>query len=165
MAHVVATEIPPESALTPWLAGSDFHDAYEAPLWDATLSPTEIYLRAARATPKWVADLMTLRNRIVVWFGIRDVGGFDPRSLKAAGEYRPGDRIGIFNVFSISENELVLGIDDNHLDVRVSIVKQAHSYVVSTIVHVHNWMGRLYMAPVGRIHPVIVRAMMRRAAV
>ena len=126
MAHVVAVEIPPESALTPWLAGADFHDAYEAPLWDATLSPTEIYLRAARATPKWVADLMTLRNRIVVWFGI-------------------------FNVFSISENELVLGIDDNHLDVRVSIVKQAHSYVVSTIVHVHNWMGRLYMAPVGRI--------------
>lgn len=165
MTTVLATEIPEQSALRPWLEGSDFHDAYEAPLQDLALSPTEIFLRAARATPRWVADLMTIRNRIVIWFGIRDVGGFDPRSLKAAGDYRPGDRIGIFNVFFISENELVLGIDDSHLDVRVSVVKQARTYVVSTIVHVHNWVGRFYMAPVERIHPLIVRTMMRHATV
>jgi hypothetical protein len=37
--------------------------------------------------------------------------------------------------------------------------------VVSTVVHVHNWLGRIYMVPVGRIHPFVVRAMMRRTAV
>jgi Protein of unknown function (DUF2867) len=60
---------------------------------------------------------------------------------------------------------LLLGIDDKHLDVRVSVFKDgrsAPSYVVSTVVHVHNLLGHLYMVPVGRIHPLVVRAMMRR---
>jgi hypothetical protein len=38
-------------------------------------------------------------------------------------------------------------------------------YVVSTVVHVHNLLGRVYMAPVGRIHPFVVRSMMGRAEV
>jgi hypothetical protein len=37
--------------------------------------------------------------------------------------------------------------------------------VVSTVVKVHNWLGRLYMAPVGQIHPLVVKALMRRADV
>jgi len=30
---------------------------------------------------------------------------------------------------------------------------------------VHNLLGRVYMAPVGRIHPFVVRSMMARAEV
>jgi hypothetical protein len=83
--------------------------------------------------------------------------------------YQVGDRLGIFSIFGKTEHELLLGIDDSHLDVRVSVLKSQRNglphYVVSTVVHVHNLLGRVYMAPVGRIHPFVVRSMMGRAEV
>ena len=169
MIEVIETTVPGESALQPSLADADFHDAYEAPLRNGTLTPTEIFLSASRATPRWVGRLMALRNRIVRQLGLKDVGSMDGATDKPAAAYRVGDRLGIFSIFSKTENELLLGIDDRHLDVRVSVLKSErdglHRYVVSTVVHVHNRLGHVYMAPVGRIHPLVVKSMMRRAVV
>jgi len=168
LTKVTATTVPDESALQPWLAGADFYDAYEAPLNTAMLSPTEIFLRASRSTPQWVDDFMAIRNRIVRLFGLKDVGAMKA-AMKASDAYQIGDRLGIFSIFGKTEKELLLGIDDRHLDVRVSVLKSQRNglphYVVSTVVHVHNLLGRLYMAPVGRIHPFVVRSMMGRAEV
>lgn len=165
---VTATTVPDESVLQPTLANADFYDAYEAPLIAAMLSPTEIFLRASRSTPRWVDDLMVIRNRIVRLFGLKDVGAMKVVA-RAPDAYRVGDRLGIFSIFGKTEKELLLGIDDRHLDVRVSVLKSQRNgsphYVVSTVVHVHNLLGRVYMAPVGRIHPFVVRSMMGRAEV
>ena len=111
---------------------------------------------------------MALRNLIVRQLGLKDVGPMTVVTDKPAQDYRIGDRLGIFSVFGNTANELLLGIDDRHLDVRVSVLKQGGelaSYTVSTVVKVHNWLGRAYMLPVGRIHPLVVKALMRRAAV
>jgi hypothetical protein len=168
MTKVTETTVPDDSALQPWLAGADFCDAYEAPLITATLSPTEIFLRASSTTPRWVEELMAIRNRIVRLFGLKDVGAMKT-AARPADAYQVGDRLGIFSIFSKTENELLLGIDDSHLDVRVSLLKSKRDgvpyYVLSTVVHVHNLLGRVYMAPVGRIHPFVVRSMMARAEV
>jgi hypothetical protein len=165
---VTETIVPKESGLQSLLAKADFYDAYTAILTDTTLTPTEIFLRAASATPPWVSTLMSIRNRIVKLFGLKDVGHLVASSRKPAALYEVGDRLGIFNIFCKTEDELVLGIDDRHLDVRVSVLKPradaSQHYVVSTVVSVHNWLGHVYMAPVGRIHPLVVRALMRRAA-
>jgi hypothetical protein len=165
---VTETTVPDDSALQPWLAGADFCDAYEAPLTTATLSPTEIFLRASHTTPRWVEELMAIRNRIVRLFGLKDVGAMKV-APRPADAYQVGDRLGIFSIFSKTENELLLGIDDSHLDVRVSLLKSQRNgvpyYVLSTVVKVHNLLGRVYMAPVGRIHPFVVRSMMARAEV
>jgi hypothetical protein len=165
---VSATTIPDESLLRPLLDDADFHDAYEAPLAAPMLSPTEIFLRASRATPPWVDNLMAIRNRIVRLFGLKDVGAMKVPA-KAPDAYQVGDRLGIFNIFGMTENELLLGIDDRHLDVRVSVLKSLRDgsphYIVSSVVHVHNLLGYLYMAVVGRIHPFVVRSMMARAEV
>jgi len=86
-----------------------------------------------------------------------------------AAAYAVGDRMGIFSIYAQTPDELVMGIDDRHLDVRVSVLKRPDNdpskYVISTVVVVHNLLGRIYMLPVGRIHPLIVRALMRRAVV
>ena len=168
MTRVTATSVPDDSVLQSRLAEADFYDAYEAPLAAASLSPTEIFLRASRATPHWVDQLMAIRNRIVRLFGLKDVGALKTAG-RAADSYKVGDRLSIFSILGKTENELLLGIDDHHLDVRVSVLKSARDglphYVVSTVVHVHNLLGRLYMLPVGRIHPLVVRAMMARAEV
>ena len=168
MTKVTETTVPDDSALQPWLVGADFYDAYEAPLTTATLSPTEIFLRASRTTPRWVEELMAVRNRMVRLFGLKDVGAMKV-AARPADAYQVGDRLGIFSIFGKTENELLLGIDDTHLDVRVSLLKSQRNgvphYVLSTVVHVHNLLGRVYMAPVGRIHPFVVRSMMARAEV
>ncbi len=113
--------------------------------------------------------LMSIRNHIVRQLGLKDVGSMSGETGKAASEYQIGDRLGIFTIMGQTKDELLLGIDDSHLDVRVSVLKLSRQsslgYVVSTVVHVHNWLGRVYMAPVGRIHPLVVRAMMRRTSV
>ncbi len=169
MAPVAATTVPAASALRSMLAEADFHDAWEAPLRDPALSPTEIFLKAAGAAPAWVGLAMALRNRVVRLFGLKDVGSMRGAGGRPAAAYRPGDRLGIFTIVSSNADELLLGIDDSHLDVRVSVSKpggaRATSYVVATAVRVHNLLGRAYMVPVGRAHSFVVRAMMRRAQV
>jgi hypothetical protein len=169
MKRVDASAVPAQSALQARLAQAQFADAYRAGLTDPDLTPTEIFLRAARATPRWVGVLMAIRNRAVRLVGLKDVGQLGAHAGKRAAAYQVGDRLGIFHVFGITDEELVLGIDDRHLDVRVSVCKPRGAappaYIVSTVVTVHNRLGRLYMIPVGRIHPLVVRAMMRRAVV
>jgi hypothetical protein len=166
MTIVTETEIPAESMLRASIGTADFYDAYSAPLRDAALPPAEIFLRTMRATPDWVSRLMRLRNRIVRRIGLKDVGEMTADADRPASAFQVGDRLGIFSIFAMTDDEVLLGIDDTHLDVRVSVFKPrqgAPSYVVSTVVHVHNLLGRLYMAPVGRIHPLVVRATMRQA--
>ena len=168
METVTATDVPEESALRPLLPEAYFFDAWRAPLNGASLTPAGIFLQTVKATPAWVTRLMALRNLIVRQLGLKDVGPMTVVTDKPAQDYRIGDRLGIFSVFGNTANELLLGIDDRHLDVRVSVLKQGGelaSYTVSTVVKVHNWLGRAYMLPVGRIHPLVVKALMRRAAV
>lgn len=169
MSAVMSVAVPAESALHPSLAKASFHDAYSAPLSDGALTPTEIFLRTIDATPRWVSGLMAIRNRVVRLFGLKDVGSMSRGARKPASAYRIGDRIGIFTIVAIREDELLLGIDDSHLDVRVAVTKpwgdRSRRYVVSTVVNVHNSMGRAYMVPVGAIHPFIVRALMRASRV
>jgi hypothetical protein len=166
MRQVTATTIPMESVLYAAIPGSDFHDAFEAPLDDPTLSLIAILLRAFRTTPQWVGTLMSLRNSIVRPLGLKGDAGLSEVAEKPTDAYRIGDRIGIFTIMASSETELLLGIDDSHLDVRVSVMKRhagdTSSFVLSSLVNIRNWLGRAYMVPVGRIHPFVVRAMMRR---
>ena len=166
---VTEIDLPSDSILHTTLVSADFHDAYKAPLSNGRLTPTEIFLLTVHATPPWVNHLMSIRNLVVRQIGLKDVGTIGGAANKPADTYQIGDRLGIFTIFGKAENELVLGINDRHLDVRVSVLKslgdRPMSYVVSTVVKVHNWLGHIYMAPVGRIHPLVVKAVMRRTVV
>ena len=76
-----------------------------------------------------------------------------------------GDAFSIFRVVSVDRSELVLGIDDTHLDVRILFLKRRKderaSYVVGSWVRTHNALGRIYMLPVAPIHRLLVRRVMR----
>jgi Protein of unknown function (DUF2867) len=169
MTQVTETSIPSASALHATLSNADFHDAYEAPLANPALTPIEIFLTAVRTTPHWIGTLMSIRNRIVRPLGLKGDAGLSDVSDKPAAAYRIGDRIGFFSIIENSADELIMGVDDHHLDVRVSVMKRcaggAGTYVISSVVHVNNWLGHAYMVPVGRVHPHVVRAMMRNTVV
>jgi hypothetical protein len=44
------------------------------------------------------------------------------------------------------------------------VLLERRRVVLSTVVRVHNRRGRLYSAVVRRIHPLVVRSMLARAA-
>ena len=156
---------PVESQLHRSLDQAFYSDAFETDLVDASLTPLEIATRALASTPRWVDGLVELRDRVASLFGLKQVG-----RLKLAGcgrslsEPAVGDAFSIFRVVFVDSSELVLGIDDTHLDVRMSFLKRLTdsraSYVVSSWVKTHNVLGRVYMLPVAPVHRLLVSLMM-----
>lgn len=162
---VQSVAIPAACQLAAARHDADFADAYQVLVPASPLTATEIYGAITRQTPAWVESLMRLRNRVVQPFGLKDLGAM---SAVHAGEAIPGQRMGLFEVVSSRPHELVLQDDDKHLVVQLSVLKQAHDKVhdkltLSTVVHIHNTLGRVYMFFVGPAHRVIAPAVVRRA--
>jgi hypothetical protein len=167
MTNAKVCEVPLFSALRPSLSTAYFYDCYVIELPPDERTPLELYLSVASRTPRWIEFLMTIRNKIVAQIGLKDVGAMgtiDPN--KAAHAYRIGDQAGIFKLLEIHEHEVILGEIDQHLDVKISVAKQvmpgSTAVLVSTVVHVHNALGRLYMFFVAPVHRIIAPATMSR---
>ena len=160
--------VPAGSRLAGRLHNSYFMDAYKVRLPDGQTTAMEILLRIMARTPPWVNRLMALRNRIVALFGLKDVGLLEIKQHKPAAEYVIGDQVGIFTLQSIEDQEVIAGILDSHLDVSVSIYKISfddHDEVaVSTVVWVHNLLGKAYMLLITPFHRIISRKMTSYAA-
>ncbi len=101
------------------------------------------------------------------------VGGFGLKTVKQkslAAEYEVS-RIAIFRIYSISQAEILLGEDDKHLDFRVSVLCSDQQSLegdlhvtLSTVVHFHNFYGRLYFFVIAPFHRFLVQFGLRRAA-
>lgn len=166
---VTRSGVPGASAITKRLAGASYYDCYAIGVPNDGRSALGYFLTAISNTPAWVNSLMTLRNKTVRLFGLKDLGGmgnFD--SKKPDTDYLPGDRVGIFTLISNTPGEVLLGDSDKHLDVVLSIYKSTAagvgdcSIVVTTVVHTHNLLGKLYMLPVTPLHKIIAPAVLTR---
>ncbi len=159
--------IPAGSEIGRRLAGAQFHDCFEIGLHGEERPALALYLAGVSRTPAWVNCLVALRNTVVRPIGLRNtghLGAVDARKPVCA--YRIGDRAGIFTVLFLTHDEVILGESDRHLDVQVSFHK-CHSggeptLSVSTVVHVKNLLGRIYMLFVAPMHKFIVAAMLLR---
>ena len=169
MKHVPApSQAPSESEIRSLLPGAQFHDAWVVQAGDPRLSALGQFLKASAATPNWVNELMGLRNRLVALVGLKNLGTLP--AVQPEESYKPGQRVGIFTLIKNSENEVLLGDCDKHLDVTLSVHKSqpglnsAVMITVTTVVHVHNLLGRLYMLPVAPMHKLIVPAVLQAVA-
>ena len=153
--------VPLHSQVHARLRGADFHDAYEADDGLPLASAMHSWLAVVGRTPRWVDRAMDLRNAVVSRVGLKDLGRLRPGPA-AEQAYIVGDRVGIFTLQQLSEDEVVMTDADRHLDVWVSLLKlrAERKIVVSTVVQVHNALGRLYMLPVAPVHRLIVPAML-----
>jgi hypothetical protein len=160
MARPYACEVPAGSLIGSLLPGAYFHDANATAL--------DHFLQALRHTPRWVDTLMVLRNRVVSLLGLKDLGALsrlDP--AKPGSAYAVGERVGIFTLIKNTPDEVLLGDQDKHLDVTLSVHRAASpadgqvTVTVTTVVHVHNWLGRIYMLPVTPMHRIIGPAVLK----
>ncbi len=174
MKRPLEVSAPPGSRAAALLHGADFHDAWAIDSSDAERPALGHFIVAARRSPGWIEACMKARNRVGRWVGLKDLGTLGALDAhKAAEAYLPGDRVGIFTVFENGFDEALIGDRDRHLDVVLSIHRQPVPgggqvrITVTTIVHVKNRLGRLYMLPVKPMHRLIapaVLAMVGRAA-
>lgn len=166
---ITAIDVPSSSRIRRELQGADFHDSYEASIAHNGRSALEIYLQVIAKTPSWINVLMTIRNRVASILGLKNLGhlgALDQTKLPSA--YRVGDHVGIFSLLSVSEDEIVLGDFDKHLNVRVSICKLVHdgreTVAATTVVHINNLLGRIYMLFVVPFHRRLVPAVLEQVA-
>lgn len=150
------------SVIATYLPGACFHDALTISVDDSSAPALAYFLKALLATPIWVDRLMSFRNYVMAKLGFKDLGTLSrlDRS-KPASTYVTGDHVGIFTLMMNSPGEALLGVKDKHLDVTLSIYKSCElddkqaQITVTTVVHTHNWFGRLYMLPVTPMHRII----------
>jgi len=166
---VTATQIPTDSDIVQLLEGAFFFDAYETDIGQNSASVLQLYLTTLKRIPPWIDFLMLLRNRIVALVGLKDLGRINAVSKgRNANSYQIGDNIGIFSIYSLSEREVILGDSDSHLNVKVSLHKLERNgknmLVLSTIVHLNNLLGRIYMFFILPFHKIIARSVLKRLA-
>jgi hypothetical protein len=152
---IQATAPPfPAEAILP---GAQFIDRYRVTREGPAISARAAAERMMGRSPKWVARLMALRNRLVAPFGLRTPAWNAPRT---------SDRIGIFPVLSDTQGQILLGFDDSHLDFRVivSVVPggAGRDISITTVVRKHNLLGHVYLAAIMPFHRLIVRSMLRQ---
>ena len=143
----------PVSLPHPLLPAADWADRFTLGLPVDNLTAREAARLALENPPGWVRRLMALRNALVAPFGLKG----------AAEELRTSEvEIGGFPVVSASDDRVVLGFNDRHLDFRIVIDVMAdrprgQTLSVMTLVHRNNLFGRLYLAAVMPFHKLIVR--------
>ena len=160
--------VPPASRVSGFYASTDLADAFAIRLPEGASTDPETLARFIFAQqPAWVGGLMSVRDLLVAGFGLKTATQLqDP----AVAGHQP--RVGIFRIHETRPHEIVLGEEDKHLDFRLSVLYEtlpaahgsAGQVVLSTVVHCHNRLGRLYILLIAPFHRAIVQATLRRAA-
>lgn len=162
---------PTQSQIASLVPGCYFHDSWSVSAGDPRLSAMGQFLKAFSSTPAWVNAFMAIRNRVAAMVGLKNLGAFDQISKsKPECAYKPDDRVGIFTLISNMFDEVLLGDKDKHLEVTLSVHRAVNAntnvvvVTVTTVVHVHNLLGRLYMLPVLPMHRIIAPSVLRAIA-
>jgi hypothetical protein len=159
-------EVAPDVTTAPLLAGAGFADAFRLVVSGPALDATTAAQRMFSRTPRWIAALVGLRNRLGALIGLK---GTEETALEASLPADQRRRIGFFPIVSQAQDRIVLGFDDWHLDFRVVVDVLALSVdrqqlTATTLVRTHNRTGRAYLAFIMPFHRAIARAMLAQAA-
>ncbi|MGS2764083.1 DUF2867 domain-containing protein [Sinomicrobium sp. M5D2P9] len=168
---IIKTKLPQNSILKYSYKEYNHIDSFQGVLNDIENKVTSADVGKAffSSGPKWMAKLFTIRNKIVSIFGLKTSGDITSRERELENfKCEPNEQLGLFKVFARTENEVILGEDDKHLNFRVSLYIEQRpdrtnekNLTISTVVEFNNWFGRLYFLPVQPFHKLIVPAMLK----
>lgn len=155
MTTVRLVPTPPQAELSSGLAPIDFADCYHGRSPRKGLTARQV-ADAMFARPSPIASgLMAVRNRIVGVFG-----------LKTTAQGTGQETVGIFPLVSQTPGEMVLGLDDKHLDFRIWLsVREDEGGTdiwMSTLIRFNGLSGRAYLFVVMPFHKVLSRQMLGR---
>lgn len=163
-------EFPAKSILSQGEEKFDYADSFEGGLVGngQNFDITQIGKAFFTSGPKWGKKMFAFRNKVVGLLGLKTGTEIEPEKEADDFTCEVGERMGLFKVFNKTNNEIVIGEDDKHLDFRISLLfdknqggQDENSLTISTTVKFHNWLGVLYFLPVRPFHKLIVPAMLK----
>lgn len=122
------------------------------------------------SSPQWANQLMTLRDKIVGKFGLKTASQLtaDQKNVDHF-KFEPGERLGIFKLYIRTDNELIMGEDDKHLNFRFSLLLDPvkndlgnKTITLTTMVEFKNLFGRLYFMAVKPFHQLILKSTLKK---
>lgn len=143
----------------PHLPDANWADAYEVQTSREFTDMRSLAQQTIGAMPRWAKGLLWLRNIVVAPFGLKPDGLQD-----AAPQTRC---IGIFPILHQTNTQIVLGLDDRHLDFRIVVDRHMTAGTsrirATTLVQRHNAFGRIYITLITPFHRLIVRSVLSNA--
>lgn len=160
--------LPAESDLHAYARPQDFMDCFSVTFsneWArAEATMPEIAALATSVEVPGAQPLMHLRDLIVKPLGLKTADELTEASeTDQSAAPQIGDRISFFKIYSITENEIILGEDDTHQDFRVSVFRAPETpsrLYLATCCQRHNLFGHLYLATILPFHKMIVKGML-----
>lgn len=147
LSRVQTVPVPGTLLLARALPGVDWSDAYAVQVPGGPQGHPQEWADAIfHAPPPWVRVLFAAREVLVRIVGIERGSSH------------------VFDTVSWAPDEVLVGTDQGHLAFRASVLLERDRVVLTTVVQVRNRRGRAYSALVRRVHPVVVRGMLARAA-
>lgn len=139
-------------------------DAHGGPIANPDIKTVDdVFGAFFSAPPAWVGVLMRVRNRIVGVFGF-DTGAGDEHPAEVPERAVVGQDMGVFSVIDRSETEILLGGNDKHFDMRVSLAVEDGSMTLATFAFPKTRVGTLYLSIVNPFHKVVAGQMAKRIA-
>ena len=166
--NVVECDVPSGSMLgRELIEHAYFRDAYRAPLSRSELGIADVFFGIFAHHPLWMKLLLIVRNKVASLAGLDAPAASEILHVEIRDCYAVGEKIGVWPIFSLSDDEVVTGRNNKHLDFRLSVLKvrdgDGASVVVSTICTVHNLAGKLYLFFVVPFHRYGVRKLLTNA--
>ncbi|MFT7331626.1 MAG: hypothetical protein ACI848_001708 [Roseivirga sp.] len=112
-------------------------------------------------SPKWLELLFKLRNNLVKIIGLKTDIPEDYNETFKVGGY-----VKFFKIYSISNNQVILGANDSHLNFRAIVendTSKDYNIKVITLVQFNNKKGEFYMNIIKPFHRLVVKKMVKNA--
>jgi hypothetical protein len=137
----------------------DYSDIFSVQTKKQNLDIEEVITAFFSTTPKWIDYLFELRHNIVALLGLKTNSN---TIIEFNYPLQAGEKIGFFEIFEVSETEIILGENDTHLDFRVLVrIEKENQISVETLVEFKNFFGKTYFQIIKPFHKLIVASMLK----
>lgn len=143
----------PETGAENILPGADYSDVYCVD-WPRGATASVLAQMALEPMPGWMSGALKFRDFVFSPFGV----------VPAIADRGEGVKTyGAMPVLVETQDRVVVGYDDWHLDFRIVLEVCGDSACARTFLVRHNWFGYLYWVPTYPVHKRVVPALLRRA--
>ncbi len=166
---VTICDIPPGTCLdAAAIQRADYRDSFRVAVRDPNQSVVELFSAIFGHLPLPMKLLLVARNGLARLIGLEAPTTSEVMNVKVAGPYTPGDKIGVWPLYTLTDAELIAGRDNWHMDFRLSVFRQSgardSSVIVTTICTVNNLFGRIYLTCIIPFHRFGVQRILANAA-
>lgn len=157
-------QIPEGSLVGSQFKSIDYIDCFSVGFADRSdISIDSIFTSFVNYSPRWIEQLIRLRNFLVKPFGLKTSSEDIPANIASVVV---GEQFGIMRICARNEQEIVFGEADRHLDFQASfrLVKgpDVDQLYCTTVVRFNNVFGKIYFFVIKPFHRLIIRTSLQQ---